>query len=73
MSIICFGSKCQYVPLDQNVNKLLLLDENISNFLLDLNISMFLFNYFVRSKILFHLRIKYNFKVNFRKFLSLQT
>ena len=73
MSIICIGPKCQYVPLDQNVNKLSLLDENISNFLLDLNISMFLFDYFVRSKISFHLRIKYNFRVNFHKFLSLQT
>jgi len=30
-----FEHKCQYIPLDQNVNKLSLLDENVSNFLLD--------------------------------------
>ena len=30
--VICFEPKCQNASLDQNVNKLLLLDENVSNF-----------------------------------------
>jgi len=32
MSVICFGPKCQYVLLDQNINKLPLLNENVTNF-----------------------------------------
>ena len=32
MSMIFFGPKYQYIPLDQNVNKLSLLDENVTIF-----------------------------------------
>ena len=42
MWVMFFGPKYQYVSLDQNVNKLLLLNKDVNNFLMDLNMSMFL-------------------------------
>ena len=38
--------------------------------MLDINISMFLLDWFFRSQILFHLRVKYNFRINFFQILN---
>jgi len=53
--------------------KMLISYKNVSNSLMDLNISMFLLDSFIRLKISFHLRVKYNIRINFYYFLSLQT